>query len=117
MLETVNTVLRVYDAATGAPLINPIDLNTFYGFPARFNRATGEKGQYLTDPLCIFDEDSGRWFHTVTSANVNATTANGDFLGPSYLEVAVSDTWDPTGTGARSDLLFIHLCTHCYRFC
>jgi dihydroorotate dehydrogenase len=38
VLETVNTVLRVFDAR-GSPSTGVIDLNSFYGYPAAINRA------------------------------------------------------------------------------
>ena len=38
VLEIVNTVLRVYDERTGAPLTPVVDLNTFFGLPPQVNR-------------------------------------------------------------------------------
>lgn len=96
VLEVVNTVLRVYDAVTGAPLLNPVDLNTFFGFPAQFNRATNVFGPGLFDPICVYDQDAGRWFLVVAAYDVNPE--NDERTGPSYIELAVSDTYDPTGT-------------------
>jgi hypothetical protein len=54
ILETVNDVLRVYNTS-GSALTNPIDLNTFLGYPAQFNRTTGLQGPFVTDPHCYYD--------------------------------------------------------------
>jgi hypothetical protein len=94
-METVNTVLRVYDASTGAPLLAPVDLNSFYDLPPQFDPATEQVGPFVTDPSCIFDTASRRWFHVVATAEVDPVT--GEFTGPSFLDLAVSETADPTG--------------------
>lgn len=95
VLETVNTVLRVYSAASGEPLLAPVDLNTFYDLAPQYDPTTDQVGPYITDPSCVFDTDSRRWFHVVSSAEVDSDT--GDFTGPTFVDVAVSETADPTG--------------------
>jgi hypothetical protein len=95
VLETVNDVLRVYDTA-GNAVTGVIDQNTFYGYPAAINRTTGAFGPFVTDPECIFDTATQRWFHTVLTLDVDAAT--GAFLGPNHIDIAVSQTADPTGT-------------------
>jgi hypothetical protein len=95
VLETVNDVLAVYNTA-GTKLKGPIDLNTFYGYPAAINRTTGARGQFVTDPSCYFDVPTKRWFHVALTLEVNPHT--GAFLGPNHLDLAVSQTADPTGT-------------------
>ena len=55
VLETVNTVLRVFDTA-GNPETGVQDLNTFLGYPAQFDRTTGVIGPFVTDPSCIYDQ-------------------------------------------------------------
>lgn len=95
LLESVNDVLRVYDL-TGAPLTEVIDLNSFYGYPAQINRTTGEQGPFVTDPSCLYDPDTQRWFQVVLTLDVDPAT--GDFLGPNHIDIAVSETSDPTGT-------------------
>ena len=77
-MESVNDVLRVYNAATEKALIDVTDLNTFYGYPAQFNRTTGLQGPFVTDPSCYFDVPTQRWFQVVLTLDVNAET--GDFL-------------------------------------
>src|SRR5574341_1709719 len=95
VLETVNDVLRVFDSA-GTPLTGVIDLNTFYGYPAQFNRTTFEQGPFVTDPSCYFDPDTRRWFHVVLTLDVDPPS--GDFLGSNHIDIAVSNTDNPTGT-------------------
>ncbi|MFN8490742.1 MAG: hypothetical protein U0350_24335 [Caldilineaceae bacterium] len=94
VLETVNDVLRVFDTA-GNPAIGVVDLNSFYGYPAAINRTTGERGPFVTDPSCYYDPDTHRWFHVVLTLDTNP--ANGNFLGTNHLDIAVSQTADPTG--------------------
>ena len=97
VLETVNDVMRVYDTS-GSPLTGVIDLNTFYGYPAAFNRTTGESGPFITDPSCYFDPDTQHWFHVVLTLDTDPSTGN--FLGTNHLDLAVSTTSDPTGSWA-----------------
>ncbi len=93
-LETVNDVLRVFDTS-GNALTGVVDQNTFYGYPAQFNRTTGEQGPFVTDPSCLFDVPTQRWFHVVLTLDVFPDT--GDFTGKNHLDIAVSQTADPTG--------------------
>jgi hypothetical protein len=95
VLETVNTVMRVY-GTTGTPVSGTMDLNTFYGYPAEFNRTTGLQGPFVTDPSCYFDTDTQRWFHVALTLEVDPSTGN--FLGPNHLDIAVSQTSSPLGT-------------------
>ncbi len=98
VLESVNDVLRAYDTS-GNALIGVVDLNTFYGYPAAIDRSKppGDPrfGPSITDPSCHYDPDTQRWFHVVLTLDVNPVT--GDFLGPNHLDIAVSQTADPTG--------------------
>jgi hypothetical protein len=94
VLETVNDVMRVFDAS-GSPVGGVVDLNTFYGYPAQYDRTTGLQGPFITDPSCYYDPENGRWFHVVLTLDVDP--ASGDFLGPNHLDLAVSQTDDPTG--------------------
>jgi hypothetical protein len=94
VLETVNDVLRVFDTA-GNPLTGVVDLNTFYGYIAQINRTTGVQGPFVTDPSCLYDSDTHRWFHVVLTLEVDA---NGDFTGVNHLDIAVSNSSNPTGT-------------------
>jgi hypothetical protein len=96
VVESVNTVLRVFDKTTGAALTGVQDLNSFYGYPAQFNRTTGAQGPFITDPICYYDPEFHRFVHVVLTLDVVPDT--GDFTGTNHLDVAVSDTASPLGT-------------------
>ena len=94
VVEVVNSVLRVFSAANGAPLTGVQDLNTFFGYPAAINRTTGEFGPFVIDPICYYDPDNQRFVVVITT--LHQTTA-GDFTGRNTIDVAVSNTSNPTG--------------------
>ncbi len=98
VLETVNDVLRVYHT-NGTPATGVVDLNTFYGYPAAIVRSgphAGERGPSITDPSCIYDQVIGRFVHVaLTLDHVGLTAA---LNGNNHLDIAVSDTGDPTGS-------------------
>src|SRR5215467_12533726 len=101
VLESVNDVLQVYDTA-GNALLNggqPVDLNTFYGYPPAIVRTgphAGERGPSITDPSCIYDQAIGRFVHVaLTLDHVGLTAA---LTGNNHLDIAVSDTGNPTGS-------------------
>jgi hypothetical protein len=94
VLETVNDVLRIFDKA-GNSLLGPVDLNTFYGYIPAINRTTGVRGPFVTDPSCYFDAPTQRWFHVVLTLD---THSNGSFIGTNHLDIAVSQTANPTGS-------------------
>ena len=95
IVEPVNTALNVYDTA-GNSLTGVIDLNTFYGYAAEFNRTTGAQGPFITDPSCLFDAATQRFFLIVLTLEVDSTS--GAFLGPNHLDLAVSQSSNPAGT-------------------
>jgi hypothetical protein len=101
VLETVNDVLQVYDAA-GNALLNggqAVDLNTFYGYPPAIVRSgpnAGQRGPSITDPSCLYDQAIGRFVHVALTLDHVGLTAT--LNGNNHLDIAVSDTGDPTGT-------------------
>jgi hypothetical protein len=94
VLEAVNDVLRVYRPGGGAAT-GVTDLNSFYGYPPAINRTTGRFGPFVTDPTCLFDQSTQRWFVTVLTLDV--VPATGDFTETNHLDIAVSRTANPTG--------------------
>jgi hypothetical protein len=94
VLETINDVMRVYDTS-GVAQTGVIDQNTFYGYIPAINRATLTFGPFVTDPSCYYDPDTETWFHVVLTLDVVPST--GAFTGTSHLDLAVSETDDPTG--------------------
>ena len=94
VVETVNSVLRVYSTADASPLTGVQDLNTFFGYPAAIDRTTGVIGPDVIDPQCYYDPDNNRFIVDITTLDVDE---NGDFNGKNTIDVAVSNTGDPTG--------------------
>jgi hypothetical protein len=97
VVESVNDVIRVFHS-DGTPATGVVDLNTFYGYPAAINRTTIVQGPFVTDPSCIYDQTTGHFVHVVLTLEVVPSGGNrGRFIGPNHLDVAVSNTSDPTG--------------------
>jgi hypothetical protein len=94
VMESVNDVLAIYDKA-GNKLVGPVDLNTFYGYPPAINRSTGAYGPSITDPSCYYDAGTRRWFQVVLTLDRIGTTSA--LSGLNHLDIAVSQTADPTG--------------------
>ena len=94
VMESVNDVLAIYDKA-GNKLVGPVDLNTFYGYPAAINRSTGAYGPSITDPSCYYDAGTQRWFQVVLTLDRVGTLSS--LAGTNHLDIAVSQTADPTG--------------------
>jgi hypothetical protein len=92
VLESVNDVLRIFDAK-GTPLTGVIDLNTFYKYAPAIDRTAGKFGPSITDPVCLFDQDTQRWFHVVLTLDRNGTSSA--LSGGNHLDIAVSTTASP----------------------
>jgi hypothetical protein len=98
VVESVNDVIRVFHTG-GSAATGVVDLNTFYGYPAAINRSTGARGPFVTDPVCIFDQTTGHFVHVALTLDVKPTAPSaGAFLGSNHLDIAVSNTSDPTGS-------------------
>jgi hypothetical protein len=113
VVEAVNDVLNVYSQATGASALpdntstnivsgfprnvnHAVDLNSFYGYAPAIDRAHGNiRGPFVTDPTCLYDAQTQRFFLVVLTLEVNPTT--GAFTFVNHLDLAVSQTSDPTG--------------------
>ena len=110
VVEAVNDVFNVFSQATGASLLpdntatnivggsprnvnHAIDLNSFYGYAPAINRATGVRAQFVTDPSCIYDAPTQRFFVVVLTLE---TRPNGSFTRVNHLDLAVSQTSNPT---------------------
>ena len=93
VVEAINSVLQVWDT-DGNLLTGVQDLNTFFGYPAAINRTTGEYGPNVIDPVCYFDPENERFVVAITTLH---STLDGFFTGRNTIDVAVSNTGDPTG--------------------
>jgi len=111
VVEAVNDVFNVFDTAGnsllpdntatnivgGRPrdIHHAVDLNSFYGYAPAINRTTGIRGQFVTDPTCLYDAMSNRFFLVVLTLEVVPTT--GAFTTVNHLDIAVTATGNPTG--------------------
>ena len=71
-----------------------VDLNSFYGYAPAINRTTGVRGPVVTDPSCIYDAATQRFFVVVLTLE---TFPNGAFTHVNHFDIAVSQTSNPTG--------------------
>jgi hypothetical protein len=94
VLQTVNAALAVYDANTGTLRQGPTALNQFFRLKPEINRSRGSYGDFTSDPRAYYDGQLQRWLVSVTAVSTN--TDNGDFVAPTHLLLAVSETNDPT---------------------
>ena len=112
VVEPVNDVINVFNTAgtsvlpdntatnivSGLPrnVNHAVDLNSFFGYPPAINRATLKTSQFVTDPSCLFDTATQRFFVVVLTLETVPTT--GKFTHDNHLDLAVSKTADPTGS-------------------
>jgi hypothetical protein len=111
VVEAVNDVLNIYiesgqsvlpdntatNIVSGFPrnVNHAVDLNSFYGYAPAVNRTTGIRGPFVTDPSCLYDAATQRFFVVVLTLEVVPTT--GAFTHVNHLDIAVSKTSNPTG--------------------
>ncbi len=104
-VEAVNDVFNAFDSkghsllpdntatniVAGFPrnVNHAVDLNSFYGYAPAINRTTGVRGPTITDPTCIFDAQTQRYFLIVLTIDTDGTT--------NHLDLAVSRTANPAG--------------------
>ena len=62
--------------------------------PRRSTGRPGVRAQFVTDPSCLFDAATGKFFVVVLTLE---TFPNGTFTHVNHLDIAVSQTSDPTG--------------------
>ncbi|MDP9273361.1 MAG: hypothetical protein M3O93_07545 [Chloroflexota bacterium] len=110
VFEALNQVLNVFNASgqsvlpdnTSTNIVggfprnvnHAVDLNSFYGYAPAINRTTGVRGPFITDPTCIYDAPTQRFFLVVLTLE---TTPGGAFTTVNHLDLAVSQTANPTG--------------------
>jgi hypothetical protein len=93
VVEVVNSVIRVWNT-NGSALTGAQDLNTFFGYPAAIDRLTEIVGPDVIDPQCYYDPDNNRFVVDITTLDVDS---NGNYNGKNTIDVAVSNTGEPTG--------------------
>ena len=108
VVEAVNDVFNVFDASgnsllpdntatnivAGFPrnVNHAIDLNSFYGYAPAINRSTGVRAQFVTDPTCLYDAATQRFFLVVLTLE---SRPNGSLTLVNHLDIAVSRTANP----------------------
>ena len=115
VVEVVNDVFNVFNTSgvsqlpdntstnvvAGFPrdVNHAIDLNSFFGYPPAINRTTGVRGQFVTDPSCLYDAATQRFFLIALTLESQAGgPCQGAFSCVNHLDIAVSATSDPTGS-------------------
>ncbi len=110
VVEAVNDVFNVFNTSgqsvlpdntstnivAGFPtnVNHAVDLNSFYGYAPAINRSTGVRAQFVTDPSCLYDAATQRFFVVVLTLE---THPNGAFTTVNHLDLAVSKTSNPAG--------------------
>ena len=110
VIEAVNDVINVYNTSgqsvlpdnTATNIVggfprnvnHAVDLNSFYGYAPAINRTTGVRAQSVTDPSCLYDAATQRFFVVVLTLE---SRPNGSLTLVNHLDVAVSQTSNPTG--------------------
>src|ERR1700694_2473391 len=79
VFEGVNDAFAVY-TESGRLVAGPAQANAFFGVDFSLN---------VSDPKCIYDAASNRWFITMTEYD--------NFFSDNHIKIAVSQTGDPTG--------------------
>lgn len=100
VVEAVNDVMRVYTTA-GAPVSPAIALNGFFGYAPAIIRSPLTFGPFVTDPSCLYDAQTGRWFLDVLTLDTFPQVGEDGlqhFTGPNHVDLAVSNSSDPTGS-------------------
>jgi hypothetical protein len=110
VVEAVNDVINVYNTSgqsvlpdntatnivSGLPrnVGHAVDLNSFYGYAPAINRTTGVRAQSVTDPSCLYDAATQRFFVVVLTLE---SLPSGQLTLVNHLDIAVSQTSNPTG--------------------
>ena len=102
VLEVVNDTLRVYTTG-GVALTPPIALNAFLSYAPAIVRTDNPItfGPFVTDPSCIYDAATGRWFMVVLTLDTfphPGSDGQQHFTGTNHLDLSVSNSSDPTGS-------------------
>jgi len=114
VVEMVNDVMNVYNSS-GASVLpdntasnivsgfprnveHAVDLNSFYGYGPALDRAHGNvRGEFVTDPSCLYDAQTDRWFAVVLTLDPQVGgPCQGVYSCRNHIDIAVSKTGDPT---------------------
>ena len=93
VMESVNNALAVY-SKSGKVLSGPTPNSQFYNLAPEINRVTGVAGPFISDPKCLYDTQTNRWYMTELEQD---SGKNPGATGRNYQLIAVSQSGDPTG--------------------
>lgn len=113
VFEAVNSVVNIFNTSgesvlpdntstnivSGFPrnVNHAVDISSFYGYVPAIDRAHGNlRGPFVTDPSCLYDAATQRFFVVVLTLEVVPTS--GAFTTVNHLDIAVSQTSNPTGS-------------------
>jgi hypothetical protein len=96
VVEAVNNAVGVYDMA-GNQVTDLRSINQLYWGDHEVVRGSTlvASPHQMGDPSCVYDAGSGRYFMTVYDL---VSDSSGNPLGPSFVDIAVSDTGSAVGT-------------------
>jgi len=100
ILEVLNDVMRVY-TTSGTPVTPPTALNGFLGYAPAIIRSPLTFGPFVTDPSCLYDAQTGHWYLDVLTLDSFPQLGSDGlqhFTGTNHIDLAVSNTSDPTGS-------------------
>jgi hypothetical protein len=95
VVQAVNLQLRMTNRLGGSPV--DIDLATFFELPV-------SPVSFNSDPRVIYDSLHGRW--VATEVSWDCETYGGALFGHGYIDIAISNTADPTGGWGLSFIAF-----------
>jgi hypothetical protein len=96
VVEPINTAMQVYNSA-GTPLMaGPVALNQLFKLAPEVIRSSPPVfGDFTSDPKCLYDAATNRFFLTLLQLDVNPSTGN--FGHHSKQLIAVTKSGNPTG--------------------
>jgi hypothetical protein len=96
LIEGANSLFATYDAATGAQTSGFESMNQFFIGDHQIDRSVNppQYGTYVSDPRCVYDPQSNRFFMSILSFGRDPST--GAFHGPGTIRLAASRTGTPT---------------------
>lgn len=89
VIEAVNDVMVVFNES-GQRISPTSSMNSFFGLPVAIDRTTGEQGPFLSDPKCLYDAGTNRFFLTMLEEDPAPSVR-------AHTLIAVSQTSDPRG--------------------
>ena len=102
VFEAVNNAVAVYDTAGNRLALK--SLNEFFNYPVEIDRTAGVAGpKQTTDPTCLFDPQTGRFFLTILTYDADGA-GNPLPSGANTLDTAVSTTGNPLGAWTISHI-------------